>query len=307
MGDSTEFLVRSEPKARWSDVSRLVAEQEGVISREQLRGAGFTDNEIKALIRRGLLIPLHRGVFAVGHRRLSTRAHLVAALLAAGRQSFLSHRTAAAVYGLRDVAIRRIDVTVPGGKRRSRGPLRIHTTATEPDVKTRNGLRVSSVPQMLIELAPDESERALNHLITQAVRRQVLDLEKMRLALARHGRRPGVAKLERALAGYLPTEDRRSDLERDFDAFLREHPEIPVPRRNIMIDGWEIDCYWPEQRLAVELDGRPYHVAIRDIEKDKFKDAKLLLRAIRTLRITDTRFNHDRSGVYEDLLSLTKP
>jgi hypothetical protein len=47
----------------------------------------------------------------------------------------------------------------------------------------------------------------------------------------------------------------------------------------------------------------PYHIAVRDIEKDKFKDAKLLVIGIRTLRITDTRFNHDRQGVYEDLVA----
>jgi hypothetical protein len=52
--------------------------------------------------------------------------------------------------------------------------------------------------------------------------------------------------------------------------------------------------------------GRPYHLAIRDIEKDKLKDAKLLTIGIRTLRITDTPFNYDRAGVYDDLLGLLK-
>ena len=59
----------------------------------------------------------------------------------------------------------------------------------------------------------------------------------------------------------------------------------------MIIDGWEIDCYWPEARLAVELDGRPYHIAVRDIEKDKLKDAKLLRLQIKTMRITDMRLH----------------
>jgi hypothetical protein len=128
----------------------------------------------------------------------------------------------------------------------------------------------------------------------------------MQSAPVRNFRRPGIAKLRKALAAYLPTEDRKSGLERDFDQFLAEHPEIPSPKRNVHIDGWEIECYWPECKLAVELDGRPYHIAVQDVEKDRFKDGKLLIIGIRTLRIIDTRFNHDRSGVYDDLISLMR-
>jgi hypothetical protein len=297
-----DLSVRGEQKR----AAEAAEEQDDVVSIEQLRDAGLTPGQIRGLVKRGHLHPRHRGVFTVGHRKLSVRGHLMAALLAGGATAFLSHRTAAAVYGLRDVSVRRIDVTVPGAKRRCRGPLKFHRMTSQPDVKVRNGLRVSSVPQMLIELAPLETRRELDRLITAAVRKGMLDLDKMRAALARYGRRPGIGKLRAALAAYLPTADRKSDLERDFDAFLAEHPEIPPPQRtNVYIDGWEIDCYWPEQRLAVELDGRPYHIAVRDTEKDKLKDAKLLIKGIRVMRITDARFKYDRDGVYEDLISLT--
>jgi hypothetical protein len=43
------------------------------------------------------------------------------------------------------------------------------------------------------------------------------------------------------------------------------------------------------------------------MEKDKYKDGKLLTIGIRTLRITDTRFNHDQPGLYNDLTSLMRP
>jgi hypothetical protein len=246
-------------------------------------------------------LPLHRGVFLLGHRNVLSKAYLVAALLAAGPEAFLSHRTAAAVWGLREVTISRIDVTVPGRKRSSRGTLRLHRTTLEPYVETRDGLRVSSFTQMLIESAFQETRQELERLITWGIRKRFLDLEDMRSALAIQGRRRGIPKLKAALGAYLPTHDRKSELERDFDNFLAAHPEIPEPQRNVYIDGWEIDCYWPEQKLAVELDGRPYHLAAKDIEKDKYKDAKLLTTGIRTIRITDTRFNHDQADVYDDL------
>jgi hypothetical protein len=53
----------------------------------------------------------------------------------------------------------------------------------------------------------------------------------------------------------------------------------------------------------VELDGRPYHVTIRDIERDRLKDAKLLRRAIRVMRIIDSRFEPDPLGALCDLFA----
>jgi very-short-patch-repair endonuclease len=285
----------------------VAGSQYGAIALDQLLDAGLSYEEVKGWVERGHLLPVHRGVFLLGHRNVLSKAYLVAALLAAGPEAFLSHRTAAAVWGLREVALSRIDVTVPGRKRCSRGSLRLHRTTIEPDTRIRDGLRVSSFPQMLIELAHQETSRELERLITWGVRKRFLSLDEMRDALVRHRRRRGITKLKKALAAYLPTHDRKSELERDFDHWLARHPEIRPPKRNVYIDGWEIDCYWPEFRLAVELDGRPYHIAAQDMEKDKYKDGKLLTIGIRTLRITDTRFNHDQPGLYNDLTSLMRP
>ena len=84
-----------------SALARLAARQRGLASREQLRDLGFSDPQIRRLVRDDWLIRIHHNVYAVGHRHLSDRAHLLAALLSLGSHAFLSHRTAAAVWGLR--------------------------------------------------------------------------------------------------------------------------------------------------------------------------------------------------------------
>jgi very-short-patch-repair endonuclease len=183
----------------------------------------------------------------------------------------------------------------------------VHRTSSAPhreDLAVRNGLTVSSVPRMLIELAVSEQRSELDRLITQAVRKRVLDLPALEAAFARQPRRPGVGRLKLALSAYRPRRDRSSDLERAFDKLIAG-TDIPPPQRNVTIDGWEIDCYWPHARLAVELDGRDYHTAVKDAEKDKLKDTKLLRRRINVLRITDLRFRLDSRGVLEDVRSLT--
>ena len=284
----------------------MAGRQYGVVSLEQLLARGLGYEQVRFAVAQGHLHRLHRGVYAVGHRRLIDHAHLIAALLACGPAAFLSHRTAAAVWGLRVVAVKAIEVTVTTGRKRK--GLVVHRATAEPDpaeLTTRNGLRVSTVARLLVELAPRESRAELDRLITAGVRKGVFHPEQLEAALARHARRPGIAKLARAVAAYRPRPDRKSDLERAFDEMLQRHPEIPPPpQTNVFIGGWEIDCYWPEQKVALELDGRPYHVSVRDLEKDRVKDAKLLGMGIRPLRITDRRLESDPAGALTDLLIL---
>ena len=69
---------------------------------------------------------------------------------------------------------------------------------------------------------------------------------------------------------------------------------------------WEIDRFWPEHDLAVELDGRPYHVAANAMERDRIKDAFLLRQGITPLRFTDFRVEHDLPGILRDLRHFLK-
>jgi hypothetical protein len=228
-------LARVEPADL--AIARVASRQEGVISVEQLLALGLTRREIDMRVKRGTLHPLHRGVFAVGHRSLTPRGRLFAAQLALGPQAWLSHGTATRVWGLRDISARWIELSIHADHTPRRKGLTIHRTAALPDpaeVTMRDGLRVSSVPRMFVELSRRSSRGTLEGLITVAVRRQILDHQAMQDA----------------------------------------------------------------------LDGRPYHIAIRDIEKDRLKEAKLLTIGISVLRITDRRWKHDRRGVWEDLYAL---
>ncbi len=293
-------------------MAELAARQLGVVSRERLRELGFSDRQVQLRVEHRRLHRVHHNVYAVGHRRLTSRAQLVAALLSAGARAFLSHRTAAAVWGLRaTIDVRRIEVTIPGagGRRRATG-LTVHRCAREPepaDVRDRDGLRVSSVLRLLIELADRERRPELDRLITVAVRRRLLRLDaadgraEVEAALARHARRPGLGRLRQALAGYTRPDSSRSGLERDFDDLPRRHPEIPQPRRNVRLGVWEIDRWWPDHRLVVEPDGRPYHVAVADMERDRIKNAELQKLGLTPLRFTDLRMQHDRAGILADL------
>ena len=293
----------------------MAAHQRGLVTREQLRELGFSRRVVERLIRDGWLQPIHHNVYAVGHRHLTDRGHLLAALLTFGSCAFLSHRTAAAVWKLRAINLHELEVTVPGTGGRTREGLTVHRTHTPPDadeIRTHGELRVSSVPRMLVELAGREKPAELERLVTVAVQRRLLPLhradarERLEAALARHGRHPGMGALKAVLAAYRRTDSSKSELERAFDRLLAQDPAIPAPQTNINIGPWEIDRFWPAHNLAVELDGRPYHIAAAAMEKDRIKDAALLRLGITPLRFTDFRVEHDARGILGDVRHFLK-
>lgn len=219
-------------------LAQAAARQRGVVSRQQLRELEFSRGQIERLIRDGWLQSVYRNVYAVGHRHLSDRAHLLAALLSLPSHAFLSHRTAAAVWGLRAVNLHDIETTLPGTGGRRRDGLTVHRTRSEPhadEVRAHGDLRVSSVPRMLVELAVREKPAELGRLVTVAVQKRLLALDRqdglaaLEAVLTRHERRPGMAKLTAALASYRRTESHKSGLELAFDRLLAQHPEIPGP------------------------------------------------------------------------------
>jgi hypothetical protein len=173
------------------------------------------------------------------------------------------------------------------------------------EIRNRNGLRVSSIPRMLIETsALGATTEDLHGLIERAVRRSLLDIPDLAATLERHLGRAGTGTVKAACEEYLPHTDRKSGLERAFDRWLGKHPELPVPERNVHLGPWEIDCFWPDHELVLELDGRPYHTVIEDIERDHRKNTWLQAHNLRFLRVTDSRFKRDKSGVHRDLTTL---
>ncbi len=89
------------------------------MSVRQLRTLGFSRENVRWRAEHGRLHRLHRGVYAVGHVSLTLEAKQLAAVMACGPGTVLSHRSAAVRLGILRSASR-IEVTAPKS-RRSRG------------------------------------------------------------------------------------------------------------------------------------------------------------------------------------------
>src|SRR4051794_27788955 len=88
----------------------------GVVSRRELLSAGWGRREIQHALQTRRLLTKYRGVYAIGRADLSVWGERRAAVLACGAGAVLSHRSAAAAWGLRPHAGPSWDVNVPGDR-----------------------------------------------------------------------------------------------------------------------------------------------------------------------------------------------
>jgi hypothetical protein len=283
--------------------------QAGVVALRQLRVSGYTESEVRGMVASGQLWRVHRGVYADARSPMTPRSHLFAAALSfpPDAQAFFSHRTAAALLGLRELSVARLELTVVADHTPKRPPIRVHRARETPpadELRTRDGLTHSSAMRMLVELASRETPEELSRLITAAARKRLLDPQRVEQALIRHAGARRIGNLRAALAAYRPTPADKSGFERDFAEWLTTDPRIPPPQRNVHLGVWELDFYWPDHGVVAETDGERFHMLPSDRERDYRKDAWLQRRRIAVLRVGEFRFEHDRQGILEDLLGL---
>ena len=81
-------------------LARIAVRQHGVVTVAQLRDAGFDKHAVSRRVKAGRLFILHRGIYAVGYPGASEETRWMAAVLACGNGAALSHRSAAALWGL---------------------------------------------------------------------------------------------------------------------------------------------------------------------------------------------------------------
>ena len=204
----------------------------------------------------GRLRPVHRGVYTIGHRLLTRDGRWMAAVLACGPGTVLSHLSAAALWGIRQST--RIEVTARTARKRD-GVI-VHRAALRDDERTTHrGIPTTTVPRTLLDLSAVVRLADLRAALRQAEQLRLTDPLSLADLAERYPRRPGLSAIRALLQeASIGAKIIRSELEERFQAFLIK-AGLPLPKTNRQIEGYEVDCVWPEQRLIVELDGRAVH------------------------------------------------
>jgi hypothetical protein len=267
-------------------LARLAARQHGMVTAEQLAELGLARYGVAKRVASGRLHPRYRGVYAVGHGRLSQKGEWMAAVLAAGDEAALSHLAAAKLWEIWRRKVRGIDVVAPT-RRRDRPGVRMHWARRldRRDVTVHDGIPVTTVARTLVDLSSVLTAAQLANVIHEAAFRNRFDLAATHRAMARAAGRHTldvlVAAFDAHAAGSAGT---RSGLE---DRYLAQvtGAGLPDPLVNTKVAGIEVDFHWPGRRLCVEIDG-PGHARPRTREEDRARDAALRAAGHDVIRLT---------------------
>jgi very-short-patch-repair endonuclease len=287
----------------YSRLAVLAAGQHGVVSSRQLRELGYAHGTVAEWSGSGRLHRVHRGVYAVGHDRLTWHGRCFAAILACA-PARASHASAAWLLGILRSRPGTFDLTAPT-RRHAKPAVRIHYARLDTeDCATREDIPVTALPRTLLDLATTLPVAHLERTIERAEERRLLDLGPVERLLARAGHHPGAGKLRRALAIYREEPAfTRSGLERRFLALVRE-AGLPAPAMNQGVAGFEVDAYWRLERFAIELDVYETHGTRAAFERDRRRQEELKLVGVEMVRITGPRLDREPVQTMERVAAL---
>jgi hypothetical protein len=271
-------------------IAQIATGQQRNITRMQLLAVGLKDVAINYRVKAGRLHRVFNGVYAVGCPPTTPLEKAAAAVLACGDRAALSHGSAMTLWGFWKRWDEPFEVSVTAD-RRPKG-IKVHRVAglLRRDVRTEQGIRVTSPARTLLDMAPRIPAKSLTRFVNDGRRSGLITLEAVADVVHRFPLHPGAPRLRRHVdTKQNPT---RSGFEDDFLPFC-ERFGLPTPRVNMMLHGFEVDAYFEAEKLIVELDGWDFHNDRGAFEDDRERDATMLMHGIVTIRITKRRLEAD--------------
>jgi predicted transcriptional regulator of viral defense system len=171
--------------ARYSTLSRLAQiaqDQWGLVTRRQAERAGVSRATLQRLASESVLERVAQGVYRLAGSPMPDHLELRAAWLQLAadvpawertpRQGVVSHRSAAAVYGLGHLPADRHEFTLPVRRQSRREDVRLHQReVTDSEWISLRGIPVTRPARIAADLLADrEDPEAVGHVIADAIR-----------------------------------------------------------------------------------------------------------------------------------------
>jgi very-short-patch-repair endonuclease len=279
-----------------SEIALFARRQHGMVTWEQMRAAGVSRRGIASHLESGWIVRRHGGVYQLGPFP-GPFGPEHAAILACGSRGILSCWTAAAMH-VNWPRPHSVDIAFTNGLAGQRPGIRPHRAADLllGDVVVRHGLRVTSPARTLLDLAAVAPRDVLERLVEEAQVQNLVSTAEL-VAMGRRGAGKRGIRAFREIVDLLDEPlFTRSEAERRLLALCRK-ARLPLPQTNVRRAGWEVDAVWESQRLVVEVDGHRYHRTRAKFERDRRKDADLMLAGYRVLRLTWHRLTREPAEV----------
>ncbi|MGV0642363.1 DUF559 domain-containing protein [Mycolicibacterium sp. XJ879] len=263
-------------------VDDYLRRHDGVITLAQAQQAGLSRYAVDRRVRAGHWRRCSPGVFFADDRPFTDAARIRAAVWGYGPQAVASGIAAAWWHGLTRYAPPVVDVTVPRASHHPhRDGIRMRRRDLNPaDIVERDDLRVTALALTVLEAAVRLRGGAV--LMDSALQRHVELRDLWRAHLKNKGRHgsPAARRLLQAAS-----DGARSEAERLFGKLLREGG-ITGWRTNYPVGGYKVDVAFPDEKVAIEVDGWAFHSDAEVFVSDRKRQNAISLRGWKVLRFT---------------------
>jgi very-short-patch-repair endonuclease len=224
----------------------------------------------------------------------------------------ISHRSAAALLGLREVAPVVIDLIPPVEHGRKIDGIKAHRVPfpRPGEVRTAYGIPCTTVARTIVDIAGTNGIDKLREAVEMAATKNRLDIEAVDAVLANGPRRRGAPALRTVIDEWRPVAEtaKYATFRSVFEAKLLPlvaAAGLPIPRVNARVRTaervLEVDLLWPEQQFVVEADSRRHHGIEVAFERDHRRTRELLGAGYGVLGVTWREAEHEPDQVFAAL------
>jgi very-short-patch-repair endonuclease len=267
-------------------IDAIAGAQRGRVSRRQLLVAGLSGSAIDRRIRSGRLIQVHTGVYAVRPASGEPLTKETEAILRCGHRSLIACHSANVTWGMRKGAAYPVHLLVPRDRfaPKLEGVV-VHrsNSLTQRDATIYKGLPITTPERTALDVAATLPDKEVERCVAEGFALNLLTFAKLNAVLARAPNHPGAPTLKRVIASGKP---KRTTTTGEFN--LLDHIRaagLPDPQTQHWVLDYQLDFYYPELKLVIEVDG-PWHETPWRKRSDAKRDARLKqIKGIDTLRI----------------------
>ena len=287
-------MPSSRNAERDAKISRAMARQHGLITDAQLWAWKLSRPAKARRVASGVWVAMHPGVTRSAAHPATDDCRLLAAALST--KGIVSHRSAAALWGVPGHSAKRRELTVPRGRHLHLPGVVIHET-TQWRFVDRHAVRaipVTGPGRTLLDLAAVVGTKKLWRATDEFLRRELVSWESLYAVLVRHARcgRNGTVAFRAMLDERVGTEQiALSDWSENVADLLVDAglPRPEVEHRIQTRSGRfvaQVDLAYPDVRLCIELDSKAWHMDHESFIRDPRRRNRVLNLGWRVLTFT---------------------
>lgn len=295
--------MRSEDDALFG----IAKEQRYLLGRQEILSRGATEADLRWKLQTGLWQKRQAGVYQVDRRPQDWRDQLMAALLAAGPGSLVSHRAAMVLWELDGISSAPIEITAPYSNRPMPKRVIVHRTRRPMKPAVIDGISVTTPERTLLDGCSDLPTLVMTKALESAIRKRLATEESIYATLVEEGGRgvKGTRKLRFVLADRISDTSTDSGSETELLYHMRA-TFLPLPilgQEFFARDGQRMvpDFYWPDRHKAVEVDGLDAHDSAEKLDHDLKRQNALMDLGIELRRFSAREVRRNPQGVVAEI------